>query len=99
MKRREAVLLIGLAATGWPLGVRSQPRVHPKIGFLGAISAARYADQVEGFRSGLREAGYEEGKNVTVYYRWAEERYDRLPDLAAELARLDVDVILTHGTP
>jgi putative ABC transport system substrate-binding protein len=47
----------------------------------------------------LREAGYEEGKNVTVEYRWAEERYDRLPDLAAELVRLDVDVILTHGTP
>ncbi len=93
------MILSGLVATGWPFGLRSQPRSRPRIGFLGAISASGYADQVEGFRSGLREAGYEEGRNVVVEYRWAEGKYERLRDLATELVSLDVDVILTHGTP
>jgi putative ABC transport system substrate-binding protein len=76
-----------------------QPAKLPTIGLLGAASASSYAPFVDAFRQGIRDRGYVEGKSVAVEYRWAEGKYDRLPDLAAELVGLKVDVILTHGTP
>jgi putative ABC transport system substrate-binding protein len=70
-----------------------------RIGFLGAASPSGYAPLVEALRLGLRDVGYVEGKNLAIEYRWAEGKYDRLPDLAAELVRQKVDLIVTHGTP
>ena len=70
-----------------------------RIGFLGAISAAAYARQIEGLRAGLRDFGYVEGKNIQLDFRWAEGKYERLPALAAELVRAGAQVIVTHGTP
>jgi putative ABC transport system substrate-binding protein len=87
----------GLASLSLPAFAQSPPR--PLVGFLGAESEAGYARQVEAFRAGMRNAGYLEGKNVTIEYRWAEARYERLPELAAELVRLKPDVIVTHGSP
>jgi putative ABC transport system substrate-binding protein len=62
-------------------------------------SLAEYGDRVEAVRTGLRRLGYEESKNIVIHYRWADGRYDRLPELAAELVQLNVDVIVTHSTP
>jgi putative ABC transport system substrate-binding protein len=70
-----------------------------RIGFLGTTSPKSHGAFVDAFRAGLRERGYSEGKNVTLEYRWAESDYGRLPVLAAELVRANVDLILTHGTP
>jgi ABC-type uncharacterized transport system substrate-binding protein len=98
MRRRHFINLVGSAAA-WPLVARAQPHKPPTIGFLGAASASAYANQVEGFRSGLRELGYVEGNNIAILYRWAEGRYEQLPELAAGLVRANVDVIVTHGTP
>ena len=70
-----------------------------RIGFLGGASAPGYGALVEELRLGLRDHGYVEGKNITIEYRWAEGKYDRLPALAAELVRLKVDVIITQGVP
>jgi putative ABC transport system substrate-binding protein len=70
-----------------------------RLGFLSATSAARFVDQVDAFRQGLRDFGYVEGKNVTIEFRYADDRYDRLAVLAAELAQLKVDAIVTSGTP
>ena len=86
-------MLMALAADAQPTG-----KVW-RIGFLGSTSTSSHGAFVDAFREGLRERGYVEGKNVTIEYRWAESHYDRLPALAAELVRLNVDVILTHGTP
>jgi putative tryptophan/tyrosine transport system substrate-binding protein len=99
MRRREFITLLGGAAAVWPPAVRAeQPRVA-RIGFLGAASAAGYAKQLEGFRSGLRELGYIEGRNLAIEFRWADGKYDRLAALATELVTLNVDVLVTHGTP
>jgi len=70
-----------------------------RIGYLGNASASAQAKRVESLRAGLRDLGYVEGKNIVIEFRWAEGRYDRLPDLAAELVRLKVDVLVTAGTP
>ena len=86
-------------AAAWPLTGRAQPAKIARIGFLGAVSATRYASRVEAFRAGLRELGYVEGKHIVIEFRWAEGHYDRLPALAAELVRLNVDVIVAHGAP
>ena len=92
------VLAVGL--TFAPLSVEAQSAGKVwRIGFLGSTSPKSHGTFVAAFREGLRERGYIEGKHVTVEYRWAENDYDRLPALAAELVRLNVDVILTHGTP
>jgi putative ABC transport system substrate-binding protein len=83
-----------------PLGVEAQQTAKvPRIGFLGLASASSFGKQVEALRAGLRDLGYLEGKNVVIDYRWAEGKYDRLSDLAGELVRLRVEVIVTHGTP
>src|SRR5215813_2232290 len=99
MKRREFISLLGSAAV-WPLGARAQqPGKVPRIGFLGMASPSTFAPRLEGIRLGLRDFGYIEGTNITIEYRWAQGHYERLPELAAELVRSNVDLILTHGTP
>jgi putative ABC transport system substrate-binding protein len=92
-------LLLGLLFSAPPAPEAQQPAKVPRIGFLGAASASGYAPQLEAFRQGFRELGYVEGRNILIEYRWAEGNYDRLPVLAAELVRLKVEVLVTHGTP
>jgi ABC-type uncharacterized transport system substrate-binding protein len=99
MRRREVITFLG-GAVAWPLAARAQQSGKlPRIGFLGVSSPSAFAIRLEGFRRGLRDFGYIEGTTVVVEYRWAEGRYERLPDLAAELVRSDVDLIVTHATP
>src|SRR5689334_19065456 len=76
-----------------------QPGKVYHIGFLGIADASAWARQIAALRQGMRELGYEEGRNLMIEYRWAEEDLDRLPKLASELVSLKVDVIVTHGTP
>ena len=99
MRRRNFITLLG-SSVAWPLTVRAQQaaKVH-RIGYLGMTSHAGYAREIEALLTGLRQLGYEEGKNIAMYYQFAEGDYDRLPALASELVTLKVDVIVTHGTP
>ena len=98
--RRDFITFVGGAAAAWPLAARAQPSVKSyRIGFLGGTSYAEYVRLVDALRMGLRQLGYEEGKNIIIEYRWAEGRYDRLTELAAELVNLNVNVIVAPGTP
>ena len=99
--RRRIVIAFGAGALAAPLASFAQqpPAKIFRIGFLGAESAAGYASRMEALRAGLRDLGYVEGKNIVIEYRWAEGKYERLPDLAAELVYLKVDVIVTHAAP
>jgi len=96
MRRREIITLVGGAAA-WPVVARPQQTVVPVIGFLSSQSPGAMTDVVSAFRRGLRESGFTEGQNVRIEYRWAEDRYDRLPALADELVRENVSVILAGG--
>ena len=96
MRRREFITLLAGAAA-WPLAARAQQQARRTIGWLSARSIS--SDSLTGFRQGLSETGYVEGKNLTIDYRWAEGQYDRLQALAADLVRNQVAVIVTAGGP
>jgi len=97
LKRREFITLLGGAAV-WPLDTRAEPAA-PLIGFLHVGSPGPGAEQAAAFRQGLAESGSIVGQNVTIEYRWAEGRYDRLPNLAQELVQRRVDLLATGGGP
>ena len=100
---RATVLTLGAVALGLFFAARAataqQPRKVPRIGFLSSVPANSMPARVEAFRLGLRELGLVEGQTITIDWRWAEGRDDQLPGLAEELVRLQLDVIVTHGTP
>jgi putative ABC transport system substrate-binding protein len=99
MRRRELIAGITGAAVAWPLAVLAQQPALPVIGFLLPSDAEGYAVMTSGFRRGLAEAGYVEGQNVEIDYRWAEGHYERLPAMASDLVRRNVALIATAAIP
>src|SRR4051812_19712031 len=96
MRRRELLLVVGgIITAAYPL--RAQQKPMPVVGFLASATLGRFAPYVAAFRDGLSETGYVEGQNVAIEYRWAEDQFDRLPELAADLVNHKVDVIATSG--
>jgi putative ABC transport system substrate-binding protein len=99
LKRRDFITLLGSAAA-CPLAARAQPAGKIfRIGYVGLPTGDSLPKRLEAFRAGLRDLGYEEGRNIVIEFRWADGHYERLPALFTELIRLNVDVIVTHGTP
>jgi putative ABC transport system substrate-binding protein len=99
MERREFITLLGSAAVAWPFAAHAQQLEKPIVGALDAGSAEGDADLIAGFRQALSEAGYVEGQNVAIEYRWAKGQYDLLPTLASELIQLRPSVLLAPGLP
>jgi putative tryptophan/tyrosine transport system substrate-binding protein len=96
VKRREFITLLSGAAAAWPVGVRAQQTTMPVVGLLEIRSPETIAERLRAFRQGLKETGYVEGENIAIDYRWAEQM-ERLPELAAELVRRQVAVVVTAG--
>src|SRR5258708_38834540 len=103
MKRREFVWLVGGAAAGWPLAARAQKQAKTVIGLLSGASAAgttsgQMRENLIALRQGLAEFGFIENQNLTIEYRWAEDQYERLPALAADLVHRQVAAIVVYGS-
>ena len=96
LKRRKFITLLGVAAA-WPLAARAQQPAMPVIGFLRSTAAAGSEPLVRAFRQGLNEAGFVEGQNVAVEYRWADDHVDRIPGMTAELVSRRAAVIVANG--
>src|SRR5262245_39275961 len=99
MRRREFIALLGSGMAGWPLAARAQQAAMPVAGFLDQRSPDASEDFLRPFRQGLKDNGYVERESVAIEYRWAENQLDRLPELAAELVRHQVTVIVASGGP
>ena len=97
--RRSFITLLGSAATAWPFAASAQQPVMPVVGILRSTPATGFAYIVDPFRQGLNDAGFIEGKNVAIEYRWADNQEDRLPGLAADLLRRQVAAIVGAGVP
>src|SRR5688572_31015030 len=99
MRRRDFIALAGGAVVDWPLAARAQQSAMPVIGYLHSGTAAQFEPHLAAFQEGLKEGGYVVGENVAIEYRWAENKVDRLPQLAADLVRRKVNVIAALGGP
>ena len=95
IRRRDFITLLGGAAATWPLGARAQQPAMPVVGILGISAPETIGDRLRAFRLGLKEAGYIDGENLAIDYRWTENQFDRLPELAADFVRKHVAVITT----